>query len=137
MQVDSPSAPIQAPPSTPSVPSAPSAAVPSTKGHRPWKKPKRRTASAQRRTAALKLTLDQKNRRRQNRDALMQIVRQAKEADANAKEAERKRRAEKKKRKAENEARGTQKLVITNPKKLAKMSKKQFLNYVHKNNLKK
>ncbi|CAN8074147.1 unnamed protein product [Agarophyton chilense] len=112
-------------------------AVPSSKGHRPWKKRKRRPAAAQRRTAALKLTLDQKNRRREQRETLRSIVRAAKEADAAAKEAERNRIAEKRKRDAENEARGTQKVVITNPKKLARMSKKQFLNYVHNNNLKK
>lgn len=48
-------------------------------------------------------------------------------------QAERKRRAEKKKRKEENQLRSAQKVVITNPKKLAKMSKKQFLRTVHLN----
>lgn len=72
-----------------------------------------------------------KNKRRQDRAALLRIVKAAKEADANSKEAERKRRADKKKLKEENERRSTQKVVITNPKKLARMSKKQYLKYVH------
>ena len=60
----------------------------------------------------------------------MLAMRAAKEADAAAKETERKRRLEKKKQKEEKILRGTQKLVITNPKKIAKMSKKQYLNYL-------
>lgn len=111
--------------------------VPSSKGHRPWKRPKRRTAAAQRRTSSFKLTLEQKKQRQKQRNTLVQIARAAKEADAAAKQAERERRAEKKKLKEENVLRGTQKLVITNPKKLAKMSKKQYLNYVRKNSLNK
>lgn len=107
--------------------------VPSSKGHRPWKESKRRTAAAQRRTASLKLTLEQKKRKREQREALHKIVLAGKEADKAAKEAERQRKLEKKKRKEENERRGTQAVVITNPKKLAKMSRKQYLNYVHRN----
>ncbi|CDF33289.1 unnamed protein product [Chondrus crispus] len=132
MDVDSspsarPSAPTDAPnPTKPQI-----ALVPSTKGHRPWKKPKTRRASAQRRTASLKISLEMKNKRRQDRAALLRIVKAAKEADANSKQAERKRRADKRKLKEENERRSTQKVVITNPKKLARMSKKQYLKYVH------
>lgn len=63
----------------------------------------------------------------------MRVVRVAREADANAKAAERKRRAERKKIKEENTKRSTQKVVITNPKKIARMSKKQYLKYVHQN----
>ena len=47
------------------------------------------------------------------------------------KQAERKRRAEKRKRKEENAMRSAQKVVISNPKKLARMSRKQFLRTVH------
>lgn len=107
---------------------------PSSKGHRPWKKQKRRPASAQRRTASLKITLDQKQKRREQREALMRVVKAAKEADAAAKESERKRLAEKKKQKEANILRGTQQVVITNPEKIAKMSKKQYLKYVAKKN---
>lgn len=107
--------------------------VPVSNAHRPWKQPKRRPAAAQRRVASLKLSLAQKDRRRQQRDTLRAIAIAAKEADKAAKDAERQRRLEKKKRKEENERRGVQPVVITNPKKLAKMSKKQYLNYVHKN----
>lgn len=45
-------------------------------------------------------------------------------------QAERKRRAEKRKRKEENEMRSAKKVIVTNPKKLAKMSKKQFMKTV-------
>lgn len=71
-------------------------------------------------------------KKREQRKALLSIVRTAKEADDAAKTAERKRINEKRKRKEENVLRGTQKVTITNPRKLAKMSKKQYLNYVHK-----
>lgn len=111
--------------------------VPRSKGHRPWKQTKTRPAAAQRRTMSLKLTLEQKNKKRQEREALMRVVKAAKAADAAQKEAERERRLAKKKLKEENEIRGTQKLLITNPKKLARMSKKQYQNYLRKNNLKK
>lgn len=107
--------------------------VPSSKGFRPWKQHKTRPSSAQRRTASLKLSLEQKKRKRAQHEALRKIVRVAKEADAAAKESERKRRAESRKLKEENLRRGAQPVVITNPKKLARMSKKQYLNYVHKN----
>lgn len=105
--------------------------VPSSKGHRPWKTPKERPARAMRRVACLKISLEEKNRRRQKRDALMRVVKAAKEADANMKRNERLRREEKRKRKEENELRSTKKIVITDPKKIAKMSKKQYLRYVH------
>lgn len=104
--------------------------VPSSKGLRPWKAPKQRTAASQRRTASLKLSLEEKNRRREKRDALRKVVQAAKEADRVAKEAERERRQAKKKQKEENARRGVKPVVITNPKKLARMSKKQYLNYV-------
>lgn len=104
--------------------------VPSSKGFRPWKAPKQRTAAAQRRTASLKLSLEEKKRRREKRDALRKVVQAAKEADRVAKEAERERRQAKKKQKEENARRGVKPVVITNPKKLARMSKKQYLNYV-------
>lgn len=107
--------------------------VPSSRGHRPWKAPKLRTASAQRRTAALKLSLEQKQRKREKREALRKIVQAVNEADKAAKESERHRRLEKKKKKEENELRGTQPVVLSNPKKLSKMSKKQYLNYVRRN----
>lgn len=105
--------------------------VPSSKGHRPWKTPKERPARAMRRVTCLKVSLEEKNRRRQQRDALMRVVKAAKEADANMKRNERLRREEKRKRKEENEIRSTRKIVITDPKKIAKMSKKQYLRYVH------
>lgn len=107
------------------------AAVPSSKGHRPWKTPKQRPSRAMRRVACLKLSLEEKNRKRQQRDALMRVVKAAKEADANMKRNERLRREEKRKRKEENEMRSTKKIVVTDPKKIAKMSKKQYLRYVH------
>lgn len=107
--------------------------VPSSKGLRPWKPTKKRTAASQRRTASLKLTLDQKNRKREKQQALRKVVMAAKAADVAAKESERQRRLDKKKRKEENELRGSQKLVITNPKKLARLSKKQYLNFVARN----
>lgn len=107
--------------------------VPSSKGHRPWKQPKQKRSSAQRHVASLKLSLDQKVRRREKKEALRKAVQAAREADKTAKDAERNRRAEKKKTKEENVRKGAQQLVITNPKKLAKMSKKQYLNYVHRN----
>ena len=52
-------------------------------------------------------------------------------------QAERKRRAEKKKRKEENELRAMNMLSQPDPRKLARMSKKQFLNAVHNKNRKK
>lgn len=105
--------------------------VPRTKGHRPWKEHKKRPARALRRAASLKLSLEAKNRRREQRATLMRVLKAAREADAASKEAERKRREERKKQKEENTRRSTQQVVITNPKKIAKMSKKQYLKYVH------
>lgn len=116
-----------------SVPSSSTMNVPISKGIRPWKQQKSRPASAQRRIVSLKLSLEQKKRKRAQQEALKKIIRVAKEADATAKESERQRRAEKRKRKEENLRRGVQPVVITNPKKLSKMSKKQYLAYVHKN----
>lgn len=107
--------------------------VPSSKGHRPWKQPKSKPASAQRRIVSLKLSLEQKKRKREQQESLRKIIRASKEADKAAKESERKRLAEKRKRKEENIMRGTQPVVITNRKKLSQMSKKQYLNYVHRN----
>lgn len=107
--------------------------VPSTKGHRPWKQPKTRPGRSVRRTASLKLSLEDKQRQREKRETLRRIVQAAREADAASREAERKRIAAKRKLKQDNELRGTQPVVITNPKKLAKMSKKQYLNYVKRN----
>lgn len=107
--------------------------VPSSKGIRPWKQPKARPASAQRRIASLKLSLEQKKKKRAQQEVLRKIVRVAKQSDAAAKESERKRRVEKRKLKEENLRRGVQPVVVTNRKKLAQMSKKQYLNYVHKN----
>jgi hypothetical protein len=85
----------------------------------------------------LKLSWDRKQAQREKRKALMAVVRAARDEDEAAKDAERKRRYEKRKRKEENELRSAKKVVISNPKKLAKMSKKQFLTHVHKNKGKK
>lgn len=104
--------------------------IPSTKGHRPWKQPRRRPASSQRRVASLKIPLELKKKRQEERAALVRMMKAAKEADATAKEAERKRIAEKRLRKEENAIKSSQALVITNPKKLARMSKKQYQNYM-------
>lgn len=118
---------------SPAAPSKTQTIVPSAKGHRPWKTPKTRPTSAQRRIVSLKLTLEQKKRRRDQQQALRKITLAAKEADKAAKESERQRLSEKKKMKEENIRRGTQPVVITNPKKLRQMSRKQYLNYVHRN----
>lgn len=72
-------------------------------------------------------------RQREKKEALVKIVRAAKEAEKATKEAERNRRTEKRKAKEENVLKGTQSVVITNPKKLAKMSRKQYLSYVNRN----
>lgn len=106
--------------------------VVSAAGHRPWKTHKQRPARAMRRTASLKLTLEQKKRRRAQRETLVKIVRAAKEADANMKRNERLRREEKRKRKEENEMRSMKKIIVTDPRKIAKMSKKQYRKYMEK-----
>jgi Cgr1 family len=112
-------------------------AVPISKRNRPWKAPRATPSSAIRNVAGLKLSWDRKQAQREKRKALMAVVRAARDEDEAAKDAERKRRYEKRKRKEENELRSAKKVVISNPKKLAKMSKKQFLTHVHKNKGKK
>lgn len=104
--------------------------IPSTKGHRPWKQPRRRPASAQRRVSSLKIPLELKKKRQEERAALVRMMKTAREAEATAKEAERKRITEKRRLKEENAIKSSQALVITNPKKLARMSKKQYQNYM-------
>lgn len=116
------------PSSTPST-----AAVPISRRHRPWKAPRSTPSSAIRNVSGLKLTWDKKVAQREKRKALMAVVKSARDDDQAAKDAERKRRYEKRKRKEENALRSAVKVTITNPKKLAKMSKKQFLAHVHKN----
>lgn len=108
------------------------AAVPISKRLRPWKAPRATRSSAIRNVAGRKLSWETKVAQREKRQALMAVVRVAREDDQAAKDAERKRRYEKRKRKEENTLRSAQKASVINPKKLAKMSKKQFLAHVHK-----
>lgn len=109
-----------------------SLAVPISKRRRPWKEPRSTPTSALKNVAGLRLSWERKQALRDQRKALLAVVKAAKEEDQAARDAERQRRYEKRKRKEENELRSAKKVVITNPKKLAKMSKKQFLSYVHK-----
>lgn len=106
--------------------------VPISKRHRPWKVPRSTPTSALKNVAGLKLSWERKQALRDERKALLAVVKAAREEDQAAKDAERKRRYEKRKRKEENELRSAKKVTVTNPKTLAKMSKKQFLSYVHK-----
>jgi Cgr1 family len=106
--------------------------VPISKRIRPWKVPRATPSSAIRNVTGLKLSWETKEAQREKRKALMAVVKLAREEDQAAKDAERKRRYETRKRKEENALRSAQKVTITNPKKLARMSKKQFLAHVHK-----
>lgn len=107
------------------------ASVPISKRHRPWKPPRAVRSSTIRNGLGTGLTWEQKMAQREKQKVLAEAVRAAREEDQTAKDAERKRRYEKRKRKEENEMRSAKKVMITNPKKLAKMSKKQFLKHVH------
>jgi Cgr1 family len=109
-----------------------SVALPITKRNRPWKEPRTTPSSAMKNVGGLKLSWEKKKLLREERQALLITVRAAREEDKAAKDAERKRRYEKRKLKEENEMRSAKKVMITNPKKLNKMSKKQFLAAVHK-----
>jgi Cgr1 family len=102
------------------------------KRNRPWKAPRAEPTSALRNGAGQKVTWERRQRQREERKALLVVVRAAKEEDDAAKDAERKRRYEKRKRKEENALRSAKKVIVSNPKKLARMSKKQFLHAVHK-----
>lgn len=108
------------------------AAVPISKRHRPWKAPRATPSSAIRNGGGAKLSWADKVARREKRAALMAVVRVAREEDKAAKDAERKRRYEKRKQKEEATLRSAKKAPAVNPKKLSKMSKKQFLAHVHK-----
>jgi hypothetical protein len=107
-------------------------ALPITKRHRPWKAPRATPSSALKNVSGLKRSWEKKIQMREERKALLDTVRAAREEDKTAKDAERKRRYEKRKLKEENEMRSAKKVMITNPKKLSKMSKKQFLAAMHK-----
>lgn len=109
------------------------ASAPISKRNRPWKAPRPVRSSKVRNGMGTGLTWEQKMAQREKNKVLKEAVRAAREEDQAAKDAERKRRYEKRKRKEENEMKSAKKVMITNPKKLAKMSKKQFLNHVQKN----
>lgn len=108
------------------------AAVPISKRHRPWKAPRATPSSAIRNGRGVKRSWEAKVARREKRAELMAVVCAARDEDKAAKDAERKRRYEKRKRKEENSLRSEKKTPAINPKKLSKMSKKQFLAHVHK-----
>jgi hypothetical protein len=116
-----------------SAPSAGGIAAPLiSKRIRPWKTPRAEPTSALRNGAGPKVTWERRQRQREERKALLIVVRAAKADDEANKDAERKRRYEKRKQKEENELRSAKKATVSNPKKLARMSKKQFLDTVHK-----
>lgn len=93
---------------------------------RKWKAPKTARASAMKVKGGKKLSLEEKERERQVKKAYKARMGELKEEIRTSKVEKRKAAVERKKRKAENELKSGLKLqMITNPKKLKNMSKKQ------------
>ncbi|KAJ8908978.1 hypothetical protein NDN08_005678 [Rhodosorus marinus] len=100
--------------------------VPSRGGARPWRAARKQRYSSVVNVPSLKLSVEKRREQRAKKKALSAAVKEKKEEERAAKEAERDRLRQKRKTKEENRLRSSKSQMVTNPKTIKKMSKKQL-----------